>query len=110
MKEKIRAFIIHALGGVTEAEADARTPYYATNIYWPPRPEEKDIHPVVLHASAQIPAQHFRPSSQALKALVLKELAENLSPYAEFSGPERIDADHVLIEAKIAVLPPGWDS
>lgn len=65
MKAKIRAFIIHALGGVTEAEADARTPYYATNIYWPPRPEKK-TYTLLFY----IPA-HKSPHSISAQALRL---------------------------------------
>lgn len=116
MKEKIRTFIIHALGGVTESEYRAsikRVPPSVTMALYPPhRIDNKIVRPTTLLRVGRFPdVPIFRKGDYALaKDELVSMLLKSIEANTEFSEPRNIGFETIEIEAKVTVLPPGWDS
>lgn len=109
MLEKLRVWIIHALGGLTEREADSRTPYHNTHIYPMHSFSEKKISPIVLETSSVFPERPTnRVDNYFIQCALLKNLEEQLSLHTEFSELYNVGPDTVAMSAKITVLPKGW--
>lgn len=107
MKDKIKARLIHMLGGYTEEE-------YEREARFRPEPEivERRLYTAVCRANVFISkkAWDFRKDTEtelkAIRNYLIEKLAVEIAQYAEFSGPGISDPFNYVFSTKIKVVKP----